>query len=322
MEFQTLPQREYKDRLFKAIFGRNTEESKRWRLELYNALNGTDYDDPNELKLTTIENFIYITMKNDVSFLLDSQMNLYEQQSTFNPNMPLRGFLYFSQLYLAYLNENDVDIFGNTLVKIPTPRFLVFYNGDKDLPDITKFRLSDAFIKRDADGSSEFEWTATVVNINKDRNEALHKKCLSLYHYSSFVARAKQNLAAGMEKRAAVVAAVDYAIANNYLDGFFKHQREDIIMFSMSEFDQEAYDRHRRREGYEEGREEGLAEGEELGKQQGARQQAVEDARSFFANGVSVEIIAKSLGMSVEEAQKIVEPNAAQELASASSAIK
>ncbi len=99
MEFQTLPQREYKDRLFKAIFGRDTEESKRWRLELYNALNGTDYSDPNELKLTTIENFIYITMKNDVSFLLDSQMNLYEQQSTFNPNMPLRGLLYFSQLY-------------------------------------------------------------------------------------------------------------------------------------------------------------------------------------------------------------------------------
>ena len=178
--------------------------------------------------------------------------------------MPLRGFLYFSQLYLAYLNEKDVDIFGTTLVKIPTPRFLVFYNGEKNLPDMTKFRLSDAFVKpdKDAAGSREFEWTATVVNINEGRNEALHKKCLSLYHYSSFVARIKQNLAAGTEKRAAVEEAVDCAIANNYLDGFFKRQREDIIMFSMSEFDQEAYDRHRRREGYEEG----------------AQQKAVEDA--------------------------------------------
>lgn len=268
MEFQTLPQREYKDRLFKAVFGRDTDESKRWRLELYNALNGTDYADPNELKLTTIENFIYITMKNDVSFLLDSQMNLYEQQSTFNPNMPLRGFLYFSQLYLAYLNENDVDIFGTALVKIPTPRFMVFYNGDKDLPDMTKFRLSDAFIKRDKDdGLQEFEWTATVVNINEGRNEALHKKCLSLYHYSSFVARVRQNLATGMEKRAAIIEAVDFAIANNYLDGFFKRQKEDVIMFSMSEFDQEAYDRHRRREGYEEGLSEGM--------EQGAKQKAV-----------------------------------------------
>ena len=299
MEFQTLPQREYKDRLFKAIFGRDTEESKRWRLELYNALNGTDYADPNELKLTTIENFIYITMKNDVSFLLDSQMNLYEQQSTFNPNMPLRGFLYFSQLYLAYLNEKDVDIFGTTLVKIPTPRFLVFYNGDKDLPDMTKFRLSDAFIKpdKDAGGFKEFEWTATVVNINKERNEALHKKCLSLYHYSSFVARIKQNLAAGMEKRAAVEQAVDFAINKNYLDGFFKRQREDIIMFSMSEFDQEAYDRHRRREGYEEGLAEGIAEGVE----QGARKKALETAESLLAEGDPPEKVSRCAGLPLEE---------------------
>lgn len=169
--------------------------------------------------------------------------------------MPLRGLLYFSQLYLAYLNEKDVDIFGKTLVKIPTPRFLVFYNGDKKLPDVTKFRLSEAFIKPDKDVGKDcdFEWTATVVNINKNCNKTLHKKCVSLYHYSSFVARVKDNLAAGMDKHAAVVSAVDFAIINNYLDGFFKRQREDIIMFSMTEFDQEAYDRHRRREGYEDG---------------------------------------------------------------------
>ena len=288
MEFQTLPQREYKDRLFKAIFGRDTEESKRWRLELYNALNGTDYADPNELKLTTIENFIYITMKNDVSFLLDSQMNLYEQQSTFNPNMPLRGLLYFSQLYLAYLNEKDVDIFGKSLVKIPTPRFLVFYNGDNELPDITKFRLSDAFIKpvNDTDNARDFEWTATVVNINKNCNETLHKKCVSLYHYSSFVARVKDNIAAGMDKRSAVENAVDFAIANNYLDGFFKRQREDIIMFSMTEFDQEAYDRHRRREGYEDG----------------AQDKAIEAATNLLKMDVlSPEQIAQVQGLPLEQ---------------------
>ncbi len=83
-QWQLQANREYKDRLFKAIFGRDTEESKRWRLDLYNALNGTDYKDPDELKLTTIENVIYITMKNDISFLIGSQMNLYEQR------LPLR----------------------------------------------------------------------------------------------------------------------------------------------------------------------------------------------------------------------------------------
>ena len=92
------PHREYRDRLFKAIFGRDTEQSKRWRLDLYNALNNTNYKDPDALEVNTIENVIYMTMKNDVSFLVDSQMTLYEQQSTHNPNMPLRGLLYFSVL--------------------------------------------------------------------------------------------------------------------------------------------------------------------------------------------------------------------------------
>ena len=78
MDISTVPQREYKDRLFKAIFGRNTEESKKWRLELYNALNGSSYTDPDDLEVNTIENVIYLTMRNDVSFLVDSQMTLYE----------------------------------------------------------------------------------------------------------------------------------------------------------------------------------------------------------------------------------------------------
>ena len=103
-------QPEHKDRLFKYIFGKDSEKSKMWRLQLYNALNGTDYKNPDALELNTIENVIYITMHNDISFLVDSQMTLYEQQSTWNPNMPLRGLLYFSQLYQIYLTQNDENV--------------------------------------------------------------------------------------------------------------------------------------------------------------------------------------------------------------------
>lgn len=129
MEKETSPQREHKDRLFKAIFGRDTADSKKWRLELYNALNGTQLTNPDELKMNTIENVIYISMKNDISFLVDDQICLYEQQSSFNQNMPLRGFLYFSQLYQKYLAENQKDPSRNGRIMIPTPRFFVFYNG-------------------------------------------------------------------------------------------------------------------------------------------------------------------------------------------------
>ena len=81
------PQPQFRDRLFIAIFGKDSERSKRWRLDLYNVLNGTNYTDPDALELNTIENVIYIKMYNDVSFLVDSQMTLYEQQSETNSNI-------------------------------------------------------------------------------------------------------------------------------------------------------------------------------------------------------------------------------------------
>jgi len=95
-------------------------------------------------------------MKNDISFLVDSQMTLLEHQSTFNPNMPLRGFFYFSQLYQMHLAKEEKDLFGS-LVKIPAPRDIVFYNGDKKLPETSKLRLSDAFDHFTETG--DFEWT-------------------------------------------------------------------------------------------------------------------------------------------------------------------
>ena len=110
-----------RDRLFIAIFGKDTERSKRWRLDLYNALNGTNYTDPDALKLNTIENVIFVTMYNDVSFLVDSQMTLYEQQSRPNANMPLRGLFYFSQLYQRFISDNKLDLHRSSLIKIPNP---------------------------------------------------------------------------------------------------------------------------------------------------------------------------------------------------------
>jgi len=81
-------QREYKDRLFNYIFG--SEENKTWTLSLYNAVNASDYSDPNIVRFNTIKEIVYLGMRNDVSFLIANEMSLYEQQSTNNPNMPVR----------------------------------------------------------------------------------------------------------------------------------------------------------------------------------------------------------------------------------------
>ena len=278
--------REYKDRLFKFIFGRDCEESKRWLLSLYNALNGSNYTDTSELTLTTIENIIYITMKNDVSFLIDNQMTLYEQQSSFNPNMPLRGLMYFAELYQIYLSRKHKALFSSKLVKIPSPRFIVLYNGGINKDDVIKLKLSDSFEVPDTSG--EFEWTATMININRGHNETLQKNCKPLYDYCRYVSRVKENLKS-FSLSETVNEAVDFAIRENLLDGFFKKQKMEILNMSLTEFDQEEYDYIRRQEGYEDG----------------SHDAKLETARTALGMNLSLEQIIQLTGLSEEEINQL-----------------
>ncbi len=281
---QAAHNREYRDRLFKAIFGRDNEQSKRWRLELYNALNGTSYTDPDALEVNTIENVIYMTMKNDVSFLVDSQMTLYEQQSTYNPNMPLRGLFYLSQLYQMHIEKNKLNIMSSKLIKIPEPRFVVFYNGARKKPDEFKLRLSDAFERKCDDGgekkpcekdSQGFEWTATVININPGHNSALQKNCKPLYDYVRYVGRITGNQKNGMPVKDAVDDAVGWAIEENLLDGFFRVNKAEVIAMCLTEFDVESAIKTWREDGYEDGYNEGIAEGMTAGERKKAVEAAV-----------------------------------------------
>ena len=292
------PQREYKDRLFKAIFGRDTEESKRWRLDLYNALNNTSYTDPDALELNTIENVIYITMRNDVSFLIDDQMVLLEQQSTHNPNMPLRGFLYFAQLYNKFLKSNKKDPSRCSKIDIPTPKFIVLYNGATDKPDEFTMRLSESFINPDTSGA--YEWTAYVKNININHKEGLQKRCKSLYDYSRFVAKVRENTKAGMEVKDAVNEAVIMAINENLLEGFFARHRAEVIEMILTEFDEEVFKQNVREDGY--------LEGLEAGRTEGSAQKAIEDAENLLKIGViTPEQISQAIGLPLEQVLKIKE---------------
>ena len=276
-------QREIKDRLFKAIFGRDNEQSKKWRLELYNALRGTNYSDPDALELNTIENVIYLTMKNDISFLVDSQMTLFEQQSTYNPNMPLRGLMYFSQLYQRHLTKLELTLYGSRLIKIPYPKFIFFYNGDRETEDKEFLKLSDAFENKEKDG--DFEWTAELININSNHNNSLQKNCKPLYDYVRYISRIKDNRKKGLSKEEVVNEAVDWAISENLLDGFFKMQKEEILGMSLTEYDEEAV----KRTFKEEGREEGI------------QQKALEDAINLLQNDIPVETISKCIGLPLEQ---------------------
>lgn len=226
-------------------------------------------------------------MYNDVSFLVDSQMTLYEQQSRPNSNMPLRGLFYFSQLYQRYISDNKLDLHRSTLIKIPNPRFVVFYNGEPGRAERYELRLSNAFEQKD--GSGKFEWTADVININTGMNESLVKKCKPLYDYVRLVGRLSANQEKKMEIGQAVREAVEWACEQGLLDGFVREQKENIIGMCLTEFNEEIAIQNWREDGIIKGRAEG------------AQAKAVEAARNMLAEGDSPEKVSRCVGLPLEQ---------------------
>lgn len=155
--------REYKDRLFKFIFG--NPANKQWTLELYNAINNSEYKDPEEIQITTLNNVVYMSMKNDISFLIADTMNFYESQSTYNPNMPMRYLIYAGLVYNTYAKnaKNHINLYSSTLQKFPAPRFICFYDGLQTAPEKTVLSLEDAF---SADSHPDISIRVTMFNIN------------------------------------------------------------------------------------------------------------------------------------------------------------
>ena len=114
--------RQYKDTVFRMLFS-----EKENLLSLYNAVTGNAYQNADDLKIVTLENAIYMGMKNDLAFMLETNIYLYEHQSTLNPNIPLRDLIYIGIEYQQYVD--DKSLYSSRLQKIPAPKFMVFYNG-------------------------------------------------------------------------------------------------------------------------------------------------------------------------------------------------
>ena len=233
----------YKDRLYKMIFNDKSE-----LLKLYNAINGTHYDDPAMLTITTLDNAIYMTMENDLSFIIDMRLALYEQQSTVNPNLPLRFLMYITDIYSAY--TKDMNIYGSKKVQIPLPSFVIFYNGVKSQPDRTEFLLSELF--HPTTDQPALELKAVMLNIKKGHNKELMNACHTLRDYSEYVARIR-TYSAEMPLTDAVEKAITECIHENILRDFLLKNRAEAKAMSIYEYDEEKTLRMFREEGYEDG---------------------------------------------------------------------
>lgn len=241
--------RKYKDRLFCILFGQDRDAL----LQLYNALNGSAYTDPGRLTVVTLDNIIYMRMVNDLAFIVVGTLNLYEHQSTYNPNMPLRFLLYIAEEYDRIIHGQDANLYGEKLVTLPTPQCVVFYNGNRETEDEEILRLSDAFQNRDV--QADLELTVHLRNINLGHNQSLMDGCPRLREYACLVGRVKENLADGISIKASVEEAVNYCLNRGILTDFLTENRSGVLgmLRLLTEYDEKKHIRLLKRDAREEG---------------------------------------------------------------------
>ena len=299
--------REHKDSLFRFIFS-----DKKALLSLYNAVNDSDYADKELLEIYTMEDFLYMGMKNDVSFLIDWNLNLFEHQSTYNPNMPLRGFMYMAASFKKYVELNHLDLYSSKLIRIPVPRYFVFYNGKRPMEDEVLFRLTDQMEGTDAAEKSCTEFTAHMVNINEGHSPKMMERCPLLYEYSIFVGEIRKNTEAGMMLVDAIDTAVDECIKRGVLADILRSNRAEVTDMLLKEYDEAFHIASEKEISFEEGRQMERANTEKERQRAEAEKQRADEMDvkikilTSRLRGETAEKIAENLGVDVEQVQKVL----------------
>ena len=308
--------RQYKDTVFRMLFS-----EKENLLSLYNAVTGKAYQNADDLKIVTLENAIYMGMKNDLAFMLETNIYLYEHQSTLNPNIPLRDLIYIGIEYQQYVD--DKSLYSSRLQKIPAPKFMVFYNGTDTVDDRVELRLSNAY--EHLAGEPDLELKVLMLNVNEGHNKELMEQCQTLKEYAIYVARVRK-YTSEMNLNDAVARAIDECIKEGILVEFLRKNRSEVKMVSILEYDKEWEEKKLRKAEYEAGRSEGIeigkSEGIEIGKTEGieiGKSKGIEIGRDkamaeFVCNmikyGFSIEKIAEVTGKNAEQIQTILNQQA------------
>ena len=294
----------HKDRLFRFIF-----KDKESLLTLYNAVNESDYTDVDALEIYTMENFVYMGMKNDLSFLIDWNMNVFEHQSTYNPNMPLRGFLYMAAAFKRYIELQRLDLYGSKQLHLPVPRYYVFYNGLKEMADEEILYLTDSMEAASGPEKSCAQFAAHMVNINKGRSPGIMQRCPLLYEYSLFIAEVRKRTTQNWPLKEAVEEAVEHCIAHNILADILRANKAEVTNMCLEEYDEAFHIASEKEISFEEGRLKGLNEERKNTEKERLRAESEQLRAEIFRQklqGKSDKAITESLEITLDEVQKIL----------------
>ena len=290
---QLVANHRYKDTVFRMLFSK-----KENLLSLYNAVTGREYEDAADLQIVTLENAIYMGMKNDLAFILETNIYLYEHQSTLNPNIPLRDLFYISIEYQKYINNRS--LYSSTLQKIPAPKFMVFYNGTDEVEDRVELKLSSAY--EHLSGEPDLELKVLMLNVNEGHNKELMEHCKLLQEYARYVAKVRE-YAVRMDLNDAVECAIEACIKEGVLVDFLRENRSEVKMLSILEYDEEWEKKKLRKAEYEAGVEAGREDGIETGR----KRTIVTKVCKKLQKGCSVEETAEMLEEDTETIREIYE---------------
>ena len=279
--------RKYKDTVFRMLFS-----DKERLLELYNAVSGKNHNNADELEIVTLENAVYMGMKNDLAFLLNMNIYLYEHQSTVNPNMPLRDLFYITSEFSELVELKS--LYSSALIKLPTPNFVVFYNGDIEIGDVSEYRLSDSYMTRVEEPALELR--VTVLNVNYGKNVKLMEQCESLKEYAQYVALVRKYKQETGSLDDGVKLAIEHCINEGILEDFLRKNLSEVEMTSIFEYNKEEEDRKL----YEAGVEQGIEKGIEKGVKQTKRKVAC----SLMKENMPLDKIASIIDVGVKELEK------------------
>ena len=290
--------RKYKDRLFRFIFS-----DKGNLLQLYNAINDSHYNNPDDLVITTIDDVVYMGMKNDLSFIIDDIMSLYEHQSTHSPNLPLRGLFYFSAMYRNYIEPMKQKLYTDSPLRIPFPVYLVFYNGSIEEPERKEILLSDLFIQNGKGLQPALECTALLLNINVGHNQELMEKCRILKEYAQFIHTIRSKISVGLPFQEAVETAVEDCISQNILSEILRKNKAEVIDMILTEYDENEFREFLKEDSWKKGHEAGVQDGIKTGIR--------EIIRTFtelqLPKEQLLDKLTNSFSLSVEEAEEYIE---------------
>ncbi|MBE5830358.1 MAG: hypothetical protein E7306_01300 [Butyrivibrio sp.] len=288
--------RKYKDTVFRLLF----KEDRKALLDLYNAINHSHYENPDDLIINTLDNAIFMGMHNDLSFIIDTHLNIYEHQSSKCPNMPFRCLLYVSSLFSQLVDEDR--IYGSKRIQIPEPHFVMFYNGTDEMPEEMTYRLSELY--QNLSESPNLELTVKVLNINQGMNPSLMQSCRKLNEYSMYVAKVRE-FSENESLNKAVPKAVDYCIDHDILKDFLLRERKAVIMYSLYEYNKAGHMKVIKEEAFEEGREEGREEGLEEGRIKGIDEEKNRIIANMLQKDMAPEEIADLCGCLTEEVMAV-----------------